>query len=302
MLNGHGTAVQGAVVDAPALHPLHCIAQLFQFCLFLLILLHLQVESSLLFIHVEGVVAGIKFRMAVHNFNHPLGNLVNKVAVMGNGKHRALKGLDVVFQPFHAVKIQVVGGFVQQQNVCLFQQKPSKVHSGFFSAGEAGKLLTALLLGNAQTIADFVHLHIHLIAAASLKAAAQPIIFPQLALRCPRLHHIFQLAHFLLHLLQFPIGRAQYILHIVALRENGNLGNQPQAFIGIDIDLALIIINFLCQNAKQRGLTAAVAPQNGDPLALLDFKRESLQQVLSDNKKLCQIIYGYINHSFSPTL
>ena len=39
MLNGHGAAVQGTVVDTPAFHTLHSIAQLLQFCLLLLILL-----------------------------------------------------------------------------------------------------------------------------------------------------------------------------------------------------------------------------------------------------------------------
>ena len=38
VLNGHCPAVKGAVIDAPALHTLHGVAQLLQFGLFLLIL------------------------------------------------------------------------------------------------------------------------------------------------------------------------------------------------------------------------------------------------------------------------
>ena len=49
-------------------------------------------------------------------------------------------------------------------------------------------------------------------------------------------------------------------------------------------------------------ISAAIAAKDCNALSLLNFKREPLQQVLSDDKKLCQIIYGYINHSFSPTL
>ena len=103
VLDGHGPAVEGAVVDAPALHSLHGVAQLLELRLLLLVLLHLQIEPGLLFVHVEGIVAGIEFRVSVHDLNHPLGNLVDEVAVVGNGKHRTLEGLDIPFQPLHAV-------------------------------------------------------------------------------------------------------------------------------------------------------------------------------------------------------
>ena len=37
--------------------------------------LHLQVKPRLLFVHVERVVAGVEFRVAVRDLDHPLGNL-----------------------------------------------------------------------------------------------------------------------------------------------------------------------------------------------------------------------------------
>ena len=171
VLNGHGAAVEGAVVDAPALHTLHRVAKLLQFGLLLFILLHLKIKPRLLFIHIEGVVAGIEFRMAVHDFNNPLGYLIEKIPVMGDGQHRTLKGLDIALQPFHAAQVQMVGRLVQEQNVGFFQQQTRQIDPRLFPAGKAVKGLCALLRRNGQAVAYLIHIHVHLISAAGLKPA-----------------------------------------------------------------------------------------------------------------------------------
>ena len=54
---------------------------------------------------------------------------------MGNGQDCAFKGIDIAFQPFYTAQIQMVGGFVQQQDVGLFQQKSCQIYSCLFSTG-----------------------------------------------------------------------------------------------------------------------------------------------------------------------
>ena len=103
VLNGHGATEQGAVIDAPALHTLHSITQLLQFGLFLLVLLHLQIKTGLLFVHIEGIVAGIELRMAIGDLNDPVCYTVDKIAVMGDSQNRSLEGIDIALQPFYAV-------------------------------------------------------------------------------------------------------------------------------------------------------------------------------------------------------
>ena len=287
VLNGHGPAVQGSVVDAPALHPLHSEAQLLELGLFLLILLQLQIKPGLLFVHIEGVVTGIEFRVSVADLNHPLGHLVDEIPVVGDGQHRALKGMDILLQPLHTVQIQMVGGLVQQQNVRLFQQQPGQIHPGLFAAGEAGKRLNPLLLGDAQAIADFIRLHIHVIAAAGLEAVGKIVVLPQLLRRCPGLHLLLQCDHVPLQLKQTGIGRAKHILHGVALREHRNLGNQAKTLVGVDVHLPLVVVQLPGEDAKQGGFAAAVPSENGNALPLLHIKAQPLQQVFPDDKKLC---------------
>ena len=285
VLDGHCPTVQGPVVDAPALHSLHRIAQLLQLRLFLLVLLHLQIEPGLLFIHVERVITGIEFSVTVHDLNDPLCDPVNKIPVMGNGQHGALEGIDIAFQPLHAVQIQMVRGLVQQQNVRLFQQQTGKVHSGLFTAGKGIKILDPLICRNAQTVADLVHFHIHFISAAGLESVYQIVILPELLFGCTLGHGRFQDFHLPLGCHHRRIGRAQHIFNGVAFRKTGNLGNQSDPLIGIDVNFAVVIVHFTGEDLQKRGLAAAVAAQNGHTLPFLDFKGQSLQKVFTDCEK-----------------
>ena len=47
---------------------------------------------------------------------------------MGDQDHAAREGLQVVLQPGHRLRVQMVGGFVQQQHVGLGQQQPRQRH------------------------------------------------------------------------------------------------------------------------------------------------------------------------------
>ena len=277
VLDGHGTAVKGSVVDAPALHPLQGIAQLLQLGLLLLVLLHLQIEPSLLFVHVEGIVAGIELRVTVGNLNDPVGHLIDKIPIVGNGQHRSFEGVDILLQPFHAPQIQVVGGLIQQQNIRLFQQQPGKVHPGLFPAGKAGKFLASLFGRNAKTVADLVHLHIHVVAAAGLEPVCKAVILPQLGITGSGCHLPFQSLHPATQAQKLRKGRAKHILHGKSLRKLRDLGNEAQLLVWVYIDLPGIIVQLAGEDIEQGGLSAAISAQDGHALPLLNLKAEVFQ-------------------------
>ena len=299
VLDGHGPAVEGAVVDAPALHPLHRVAQLLQLRLFLLVLLHLQVKPRLLFVHVERVVAGVEFRVAVRDLDHPLGDLIDEITVVGNGKHRPPEILNIPFQPLHASQIQMVGRLVQKQDVRLFQQKAGEIRSGLFAAGKAVEFLSALFRRDAQAVADLVHVHIHFIAAPGLEAVGQAVVLPQLLRRCAPRHVRFQPLHSGFQLHEAGVGGAQHVLHGVARRELGDLGNQPQTLVRIDVDLAAVIVHLAGKDVEKCGFSAAVSAKDRHPLPFLNFKAQVVQQIFSNYKEFCQIPDLYINHILS---
>ena len=55
---------------------------------------------------------------------------------MGDGHHCAFVVVQEALQPGHGFGIQVVGGFVQQQHVRLFQQQAAQGHPAALTAGE----------------------------------------------------------------------------------------------------------------------------------------------------------------------
>ncbi len=55
---------------------------------------------------------------------------------MGNRDDRAFVVLEVLFQPANRLGVQVVGRFVQQQDVRLFEQQATERHTPPFTAGE----------------------------------------------------------------------------------------------------------------------------------------------------------------------
>ena len=238
--------------------------------------------------------------MALVNLHNPVGHLVQKVPVVRDGEDGSLKPVDIGLQPLHTLEVQVIGGLVQEENFCLLQQEPGQIHPGFLPAGEHIKFLLPHRLRNSQAVADLVRIHVHVIAASGCKAVAQPVILVQDVFGGAGSHLPLQLLHPPPHLHQLLEGRAKHLLHRVPGGIAGDLRDEAQLLVGVDIDLPLVISNLPGENAKQRGLAAAVAAQNGHTLALLHLKGQAVQQIVSNFKGLYQILHGNISHNVSP--
>ena len=59
---------------------------------------------------------------------------------MGDGHHGAGEAHQELLQPFHRFRVQVVGGFVQQQHVGLGQQQLAQRHAALLAAGQRADL------------------------------------------------------------------------------------------------------------------------------------------------------------------
>ena len=60
---------------------------------------------------------------------------------MGDGQHRALVSGEVLFEPLHALGVQVVGRLVEKQQVRLGQQQLAQRHPAALAAGQVGHRL-----------------------------------------------------------------------------------------------------------------------------------------------------------------
>jgi hypothetical protein len=95
----------------------------------------LQRQSGGLLLQPVGVVALVGDALAAIQFQDPSGHVVQEVTVVGDGDDGALVIREVVLQPGHALGVQVVGGFVQQQDVRRLQQQAAQGHTTALTTG-----------------------------------------------------------------------------------------------------------------------------------------------------------------------
>ena len=76
--------------------------------------------------------------LAVFEFQNPLGDVVEEVAIVGHGDDGAGVIVQMAFEPGDAFGIEMVRRFVHQQQVGLLQQELAERDAAFFAAGEFG--------------------------------------------------------------------------------------------------------------------------------------------------------------------
>ena len=70
--------------------------------------------------------------MPAVEFQNPAGNIVQKIPVVRNGDYSAGKFVQESFEPGHRFRIEMIGRFVEQQNIGALQQQPAQRQPTFF--------------------------------------------------------------------------------------------------------------------------------------------------------------------------
>ena len=102
------------------------------------VLAALHGEPLGLLLQVGGVVALVGEGPAAVDLQDPLGHVVQEVPVVGDGQDRARVVRQVLLQPQHALRVEVVGGLVEQQQVGLAQQQLAQRHPAALATGQRG--------------------------------------------------------------------------------------------------------------------------------------------------------------------
>ncbi len=80
------------------------------------------------------VVAHVAGERLIFHMIDQVDDAVQERDVVGNEDKRILILVQVAFQPFDVLLVQVVGGLVQQQDVRLFQQELAQQYLGTLAA------------------------------------------------------------------------------------------------------------------------------------------------------------------------
>ena len=185
----------------------------------------------------------------------------------------------------------MVGGLVQQQDVGLLQQQPGQIDPGLLAAGEHGEFPLAHLRRDVQAVDHLLEVHLSLVAAAGGEAVHQGIVLGQDLPGGVRPHLGLQLRELPFQLLQSGKGRPEHLLHGVARRVLGNLGDQPHLLPRGENHLAGVVADFPGENAEQRGLARAIAAHNAHALPGLDVEGQAVQYIVICVKGFDQIFY-----------
>ena len=100
----------------------------------------LDLDPGRLGLQVGGVVALVGVGVAPVQLEDPLRHVVQEVPVVGDRDDGPGILLQVLLQPLHALRVQVVGGLVQQQQVRLGQQQLAQRDPAALSPGQHGHI------------------------------------------------------------------------------------------------------------------------------------------------------------------
>ena len=100
----------------------------------------LQGQALLLLLQPGGVVALPGDPLAAVELQDPAGDVVEEVAVVGDGDHGAGVVGEEVLQPGDRLGVEVVGGLVEQQQVRALEEQPAERHPAALAARERGHL------------------------------------------------------------------------------------------------------------------------------------------------------------------
>ena len=89
-------------------------------------------------VEILGVVALVGNAAAAVELEDPAGDVVEEVAIVGDDQHRARIVAQVLFQPGGRLGVEMVGRFVEQQQVGLFEQQPAERDAAALAARQVG--------------------------------------------------------------------------------------------------------------------------------------------------------------------
>ncbi len=214
----------------------------------------------------------------------PADHVIEEVAVVGDHQHRAGIFLEMIFEPFHALGVEMVGRFVEQQDAGLLHQQPRQRHAALFAAGQvldapvrrraAQRFHRDLELVVERPAVDRVDLLLQLAHLGQQRVEIGVILrIAHLGRDCVEaVNHVGDLARAVLHVLEHALVRIEFrLLRQVA---HGDVLARPGFAGKIGVDPG--------HDLHQGGLARAVGADDADLGALVE-----LQVDVAEHRLLC---------------
>ncbi len=205
-----------------------------------------------------GVAAGVQLRPAAVQMQGVGGDVVEEFAVVRDQQQRAGVFEQPLLQPQHRVQIQVVGRFVEQQQVAGHHQRARQVQAHPPAAGKRGHRALVGLGREAEAVQQLAGAGGGVVAADFLQPDVRggdrfPVFGGQrVGLGLQRGRHLGVAA-------QHEVdGRIR--------QRRGFLGNAGDAHLARQVDIALVRFQFAADGGEQAGFAGAVAADHAHPV------------------------------------
>ena len=214
------------------------------------------------------------------------------MAVVAHHNHGILERVEEVFQPEHALGVQVVGRFVEQQHVGVAKQGLGQQYAHFLAGPKVGHQRVVLAFHNAEAGEQLGGLVLGIPAFEVGKLAFQlggalAVGIRKIGLGIQRLllgHHRIQALVALNHGLQHRL----LVVGKLVLLEHG------QALAGRHFHRAGVGLQLAGQDFQERGFARAVGPDEAVAVARQEFGGNVFKQ---DALAIAQAHIGGRNHS-----
>ncbi len=136
------------------------------------------------------------------DFRDFIHHVVQEHPVVADNDHRARVSLHISLQPFDGPDVQVVGGFIQEQDIGFRQEQLHQADPGALAAGELRKLSIQVLFRKPEVVKHRLQFLLVFIPALCLVFRLQAVEFFQIRLAGIRFQHPCQCLHVAFQLLQ----------------------------------------------------------------------------------------------------
>jgi len=198
----------------------------------------------------RGVAATVEGDLLLFDVGDVVDHSIEEIPVVGNQQQSALVALEEVFQPQDRIEVQVVGWFVEQQQVRGAHQRLGQVKAHAPATGKVGDRPVHLLVGEAKAGK-------HLAGAGVGGVAVGAVEFRVQAGLCGAILGFLGLGQVVLHLAQTQVA-IEHVVDRDAVQGVDLLAHMGDAPVGGQQAVPGIRGQLTQQQGKQRGFAGAV--------------------------------------------
>ena len=253
----------------------------------------LLLQPSALLLEPGRVVALPRDAPAAVELEDPAGHVVEEVAVVGHGDDGARVLLQMPLQPGHRLRVEVVGGLVQQQQVGRRQQQAAEGHPPALTARQRRHVLVAR--GHAQRVHGDLERALQVPGVAALDLVLHVLVLGEQGLHLLGI----DLAQPRSDLLEPPqqaggLGDPQLDVpaHVQGRVEVGLLREHAHGGPGRQLRVARGLLVEPRHHAQERGLAGAVRAEDADLGAGQEGQRHVVQHHLVGRMHLPEAVHG----------